>query len=129
MDGWLVAHTRLLLALLQLDSQAPISRCHPQTFGAAGAPPNPDLAALVANPTPGSGLLYPASALCSALHVCLKVQPRGLGHRTPSNCRRLNSHHMLQKSRCAGRCHRTPSGCLWMRSRSCTRGKVRCVHG
>ena len=35
--------------------------CRPQTFGAAGAPPNPDLAALVASPTPGSGLLYPIS--------------------------------------------------------------------
>lgn len=33
-----------------------------QTFGAVGAALNPDLAALVANPTPGDSFLYPASA-------------------------------------------------------------------
>lgn len=36
----------------------------PQTFIAAGAPPNPDLAELVASPTPGNSTLYPAGGQC-----------------------------------------------------------------
>ena len=55
-----------------------------QTFGAAGAAPNPDLAALVANPSPGASLLYPAGATGAAgglyTQACLAGRVHKLVH-------------------------------------------------
>jgi ABC-type amino acid transport substrate-binding protein len=55
--------TRALLTLVQGGSDAPILGMENATFIALGAPPNPDLAALVANPTPGNSTLYPTQEM------------------------------------------------------------------
>ncbi|PRW44565.1 ABC transporter permease [Chlorella sorokiniana] len=48
-----------LLALVEGGADAPILKMEQETFIAAGAPPNPDLAELVSNPTPGNSTLFP----------------------------------------------------------------------
>ncbi|KAI7844007.1 hypothetical protein COHA_002544 [Chlorella ohadii] len=55
--------TKALLTLVQGGSDAPILGMENATFVELGVPPNPDLAALVANPTPGNSLLYPTEQM------------------------------------------------------------------
>lgn len=90
-----------------------------QTFIALGVPPNPDLAALVANPSPGNSLLYPTRAWVVLIFV------RGWMHLGPPEQQQHGSpllqawsaSSLLQAAPCllqekwsASQCHQTRCG-------------------
>ncbi len=81
-------------------------------------PPNPDLAALVANPTPGNSLLYPTGAcyqsVSTHLHdvatvaaFAVTLHGRSLGKRHKRLCDKLPAAEQME-------CFPVPSDSLWL---------------